>query len=398
MPLKLNLNWCRGGSRRNNAGDAEAAMQKHFQAGATPPATGDTAIKRLQELENYYQVDWSQQGFLGRGHFAEVYRGVDIRNGTKVAVKRISRQNQDVRTLRQEIAALLKVNGHPNIVKLYDVFIDQNLVILCMELLEGGELFSRVVTSGAYSERDASRHFCRITQALEFMHKHGIVHRDLKPENLVLTTEDPDSDIKISDFGLSKVLGEDQSVMYTVCGTSAYAAPEVGLSSNYDSKVDTWSLGVILFVVLAAYHPFDPYGRLDDMGLRTAVCNFQWDFKDKVWDKMSTDVKDLISKLIAPVDERLDATQVLQHPWITKYQDLPSRPLNELSTRSLRQFVSSTAFGMQGTVDENQPFVEFDDDVMMDDNDIEPLPFDNNHTTHEHATQDHMYNQQVQHT
>ncbi len=131
-----------------------------------------------------------------------------------------------------------------------------------MELLEGGELFSRIVNSGAYTEREASKHFRRITEALKFMHENNIVHRDLKPENLVLSTTDLDSDIKISDFGLSKVLCEGQNAMTTVCGTSAYAAPEVGLSSSYGPEVDTWSIGVIIFVVLAAYHPFDPYGRL----------------------------------------------------------------------------------------------------------------------------------------
>jgi len=128
--------------------------------------------------------------------------------------------------------------------------------------------------------------------------------------------------------------------MFTVCGTSAYAAPEVGMDS-YSNKVDTWSLGVILFVVLSAYHPFDPFGRLDDMGLRQAVCSYQWDFNDKVWDGMSADIKDLISRLLCPAEQRLDAKGILAHPWITRNQELPRRNLAQFSMRSLRNFVSN---------------------------------------------------------
>jgi len=331
--LKFNFKWCTRG--RNSAGDDEQDAAQMERSAEEPN------IKRLEELDQYYQVDHSENGLLGIGHFAEVYRGVDMRTGARVAVKQISRQNQEVKTLRQEIAALLKVNGHPNIVQLYDVFIDQRMVVLVMELLEGGELFSRIVKRGAYTEKEASRHFRRITEALDFMHQHGIVHRDLKPENLVLSSCEPMSEIKISDFGLSKVLGEDQTPMTTVCGTSAYAAPEVGISAFYGPKVDTWSLGVILFVVLAAYHPFDPYGRLDDGSMRRAVCGLKWDFEDRVWKNMSDEVKDLITKLLCPAEHRLTAAEILQHPWITQNNQLPELNVAENSIHNLRVFVSN---------------------------------------------------------
>jgi len=354
MPFKF-PGWCRGGTGRQTS-------ENH------PVATIETAIKRYEEFENFYTVDYSKDGLLGRGHFAEVYRGADLRTGRLIAVKKISRRNQDIRNLRTEISALLKVNGHPNIVELYDVFVNENTVILAMELLGGGELFSRVVNSGAYSERQASKHFKRITEALAYMHHNGIVHRDLKPENLVLASPDPDSEIKISDFGLSKVLGDDQSVMYTVCGTSAYAAPEVGYSSNYDFKVDTWSLGVILFVVLSAYHPFDPYGKLDDRSLRAKVVQLQWDFNDRVWNGMSDSVKDLISRLICRSEDRLDANQVLLHPWIANRDFVSEQPISGYSARNLRQFLSSTAFMDDITMDDH--IADSDVDLLI--NHIEP--------------------------
>jgi len=359
MPFGVSWNWCRGGTGRSKEGGYQEDEEQYGEQQQQQQQQGERdKIKRMEELGKFYQVNWSKEGFLGRGHFAEVYRAKDLRTGRDVAVKRISRQNQDVKTLRTEVEALLKVQGHPNIVSLYDVFIDDNAVILVMELLEGGELFSRIVEHGSYTEQDASKHIRKITEALRFMHQHGIVHRDLKPENLVLSTKDPDSEIKISDFGLSKVLEGNTNVMYTVCGTSAYAAPEVGMKNNYDNRCDSWSLGVIIFVILASYHPFDPYGRLDDMGLREAVCNYKWDFNDKVWNEMSAAVKDLIRRLLCPAEERLDADQILEHPWIKSFDQLPQKPISQLSTRNLRNFVSSAA--ILGQVDSSMDLSEDD--------------------------------------
>jgi len=133
---------------------------------------------------------------------------------------------------------------------------------LALEFLGGGELFTRIVSNGAYSERDASRHMRKIGEALKWMHDRGIVHRDLKPENLVLASDTLDSEIKISDFGLSKILLNDDDTIMTVCGTKAYSAPEVGFgmprgtSQGYSNKVDMWSLGVIIYVIVAAYRWF----------------------------------------------------------------------------------------------------------------------------------------------
>lgn len=317
-----------------------------------------TKMKRIEEIGQYYDVEYNV--LLGRGHFASVFRGYDKRRHGHVAVKKISRMSQSEKTLRTEIEALLRIKGHPNIVSLFDVFVGKDHVILTMELLEGGELFNRIVSNGAYSERDASRHFRQLSEALVYMHKNNIVHRDLKPENLVLKTPSPDSEILISDFGLSKILQEDQTLMATVCGTNAYAAPEVGFnnlavkqgSNQYDAKCDTWSLGVILYVILAAYHPFDPRGNItDDLTLRDRICTFQWDMSERVWTHMSNEVKDLLKSLICPANRRLTAEEILHHKWITDGQNMPAKPIKGFSDRSLRYFVTSSEYSMR--VDES---------------------------------------------
>lgn len=289
-------------------------------------------------LPLYYDVNWGKSGQLGKGHYAVVFKGLNKATKAPVAVKRIQRKLARDQTLKTEVDALYKVSGHKNIVQMHDVFYDNKYVVVIMELLAGGELFERIVNSGAYSERDASKHIRKIASALAFMHEKGIVHRDLKPENLVLVSKDPNSEIKISDFGLSKIMKEDQATMQTVCGTRAYSAPEVGFggpprSGKYTAKVDSWSLGVILYVILAAYHPFDPYGESNDQQIWSRICKGEWDFNDEVWHTISNEAKDLIKHLICvDVSRRYSAKQILEHPWIVRFNDMPNQPIRMASS------------------------------------------------------------------
>lgn len=305
----------------------------------------------MDQLDLQYRVTFNKESLLGAGHFAQVYRGesvaIDEKTGkpVPVAVKRILRSRTKSSILQREIAAMLKVRNITGVVKLYDVFFDKTYMVLVLELLEGGELFQRIVNNGAYSERDASKHVRMIASALQAMHDSGVVHRDLKPENLILCTNEANSPIKIADFGLSRILGEDQSVMHTICGTRAYAAPEVNFtgapqSAEYTAKIDMWSVGVILFVVLAGYHPFDEFGTADKTQVWDRICRGKWSFNDACWASISKGAKDLIEKLIETDPEsRFSAAQVLQHPWITRFHDIPTVPLKSLSVRSLRTFI-----------------------------------------------------------
>jgi len=301
----------------------------------------------FSEMPKTYEVDFTDAGFLGSGHYASVYRGKNRSTGQAIAVKKVNKKLTRVESLKLEVEALRKMAGHPNIVELYDVYLDDDHMYLVLELLAGGELFDRIVSSGAYSERDAAFHMRKIGSALQYMHSKGIVHRDLKPENLVLVDNTPESAIKISDFGLSKILKDDEEVMMTICGTKAYSAPEVGFGyrqagvprndSGYSAKVDMWSLGVILYVIVAAYHPFDPHGVDDDRTIWSRIVACKWDFNDQVWETLSDSLKDLLRKLIEPdPDKRLSADEFLQHPWLSDVSS-PVCPLPSLTrTRSSR--------------------------------------------------------------
>jgi calcium/calmodulin-dependent protein kinase I len=200
---------------------------------------------------------------LGTGAFSEVRLGTDKRTGKQFAIKIIDRTKckgkEDM--IETEVRILQRID-HPNIVKLYEKYEFDNKIYLIMELyhsinisVTGGELFDEIVGRGSFPERDAARVVEKILEAILYLHSMGIVHRDLKPENLLLAEKSPHSEIKISDFGLSKIFNEVE-VMKTACGTPGYVAPEVLKRQGYGPEVDLWSLGVISYILLCGYPPF----------------------------------------------------------------------------------------------------------------------------------------------
>ncbi|KAI3707531.1 hypothetical protein L6452_26146 [Arctium lappa] len=196
---------------------------------------------------------------LGRGSFAKVYHGRSLIDDSSVAVKVIEKPtvadpSMEPRLVR-EVAAMRRLN-HPNILKLHEVLATKTKIYLVMELAAGGELFTQLSRRGRMKEPTARRFFQQIVSTLNFCHQNGVAHRDLKPQNLLL---DEQGNLKISDFGLS-ALPESQKdgLLHTACGTPAYTAPEIVRRKGYDgSKADAWSCGIILFMFLAGYLPFD---------------------------------------------------------------------------------------------------------------------------------------------
>jgi len=338
------------GIRKGNKDAGAAATHAAHHGKKSGVARRDTS-EQMETLlgkgpiSDYYDVDHNT--ILGRGHYATVNLGRNKATGEKVAVKRIQISKSRVEALKREVEVLRKVGQHPNIVTLYDIFITESELILVLELLTGGELFDRMVEKGPYSEREASHHIRKIGQALKFLHRSGIVHRDLKPENLLLAHKGDDSELKIADFGLANVVDNiENATMKTVCGTWAYCAPEVKTSiqkeggpASYTAKVDLWSVGVILFVILGAYHPFDADGDASDAQLWQNICSGVFDFDDPAWDHISEDAKDLIRNLIVvDPEKRFNTDQLLEHRWIRQQASVPATPITPNIDRHLTDF------------------------------------------------------------
>jgi len=214
--------------------------------------------------------------------------------------------------LDREVDILRRLQ-HPHIISVVEIFETDKFLYLVMELASGGELFDEIVKVGKYSEKDAARFVRQITDAVAYLHRKGIVHRDLKPENLLLSIKEGVPTLKLADFGLSKVM-EATAVLETQCGTPGYVAPEVLKGEGYDEKVDVWSLGVILYILLCGFPPF--YAD-NNTKLFQKIMAGDFQFLQPYWDPISDSAKELIKKMIV-VDpaKRLSAEDVMKHPWI----------------------------------------------------------------------------------
>jgi len=265
--------------------------------------------------------------FLGRGAFSVVYEAVQKSTGTAFAVKIIKKDavkfdEKSQKRVETEVTILRTIH-HPNIISLHDIIETSTELYLIMPLVTGGELFDKIVQKGFYCERDASTVIKNVINAIHYLHEKSIAHRDLKPENLLLMAGD-DTQVMISDFGLSRILGDD-SFAYTACGTPYYVAPEVVSGVGYGKEVDLWSIGVITYFLLAGFPPF--------MGntLRDIVEQIQrgdFNFPSPYWDNITDNAKDFVSKLLV-VDKtkRLTSLQALEHPWIKNGSNAPQDAL-----------------------------------------------------------------------
>ncbi|KAE8682552.1 CBL-interacting serine/threonine-protein kinase 16 [Hibiscus syriacus] len=251
---------------------------------------------------------------LGKGTFAKVYYGKEVRSGESVAIKVISKDEVKKEAMMEQIKreiSVMRLVRHPNVVELKEVMATKTKIFFVMEYVRGGELFAKVF-KGKLKEDAARKYFQQLMSAVDFCHSRGVSHRDLKPENLLL---DENEDLKISDFGLSALPDQlrNDGLLHTQCGTPAYVAPEILRRKGYNgSKADIWSCGVILYVLLAGFLPFQ-----DENIMKMYRKIFKAEFEFPPW--FSTESKRLISKLLtADPERRITIPAILRVPWFRK--------------------------------------------------------------------------------
>lgn len=267
---------------------------------------------------------------LGQGTFAKVYHARNIRTGQSVAIKvidkekvlRVGLMNQ----IKREIS-VMKLVRHPNIVHLYEVMATKTKIYFVMEYCKGGELFNKVAR-GRLKEDVARKYFQQLINAVDFCHSRGVYHRDLKPENLLL---DDDENLKISDFGLSALVESkhQDGLLHTTCGTPAYVAPEVINRRGYDgTKADIWSCGVVLYVLLAGYLPFqDP--NLMEMYRKIGKA----EYKCPSW--FPPEARRLLSRMLDPnPSTRISLAKIRGSTWFRRGMSTSSKStvVDEVST------------------------------------------------------------------
>ncbi|XP_073177073.1 serine/threonine-protein kinase SIK3 isoform X8 [Lepidochelys kempii] len=291
---------------------AAAAAAASGGAGGPPPAPGPRLPPAPPPPRppgpariGYYEVERT----IGKGNFAVVKLATHLVTRAKVAIKIIDKTQLDEENLKKIFreVQIMKMLCHPHIIRLYQVMETERMIYLVTEYASGGEIFDHLVAHGRMAEKEARRKFKQIVAAVHFCHCCNIVHRDLKAENLLL---DANLNIKIADFGFSNIFTPGQ-LLKTWCGSPPYAAPELFEGKEYDGpKVDIWSLGVVLYVLVCGALPFDG-STLQNLRARVLSGKFRIPFF------MSTECEHLIRHmLVLDPSKRLSMEQICKHKWM----------------------------------------------------------------------------------
>ena len=285
---------------------------------------------------------------IGKGTYSKVYTVQNKSNFKVYLCKEILKSKiSDLLKFKNDINILSKAE-HPNLVRIYEIFEDERHFSLIMENCTGNELFfnilKKLLNGEPFSEKEAVPIFKQLMSAVSFCHSQGICHKDIKPENILFLNNKPDSPIKIIDFGLSKIFGEirplmkgnkmEKNVMSARVGTAYYMSPEA-IQGNYDNKCDIWSCGVILYIMLCGYPPFDGETEHD---IFKAITRKKFSFPEEEWKTISDDAKDLIKHMICDADKRFNAENILNHQWVEKCAPNAKESLANYNSNSLKNY------------------------------------------------------------
>ena len=281
----------------------------------------DNWAKYLQIATNYSNIleIYNITDVLGEGSFSVVKLGINKITQEKVAVKIMDKKKMNSTRLdsaRTEIE-IMKICQHPNIIHFIDSYENADNIYIFMEYCEGGTFFNYLKKRNFILKEEVAVNIIhKICMAIYYFHSYGITHRDLKPENILMTSEEDDADLKILDFGLGKIIGPNEKCSEPY-GTIIYCAPEIILDYPYTKNVDSWSLGVITYIVLYGRLPFWDKDR-SKLSLKVTRSNPSY----KVYDglKISDEAKNFMQNLLIKDQyKRMSIKQALEHKWFQKY-------------------------------------------------------------------------------
>ncbi|XP_069478962.1 ribosomal protein S6 kinase alpha-1 isoform X1 [Ambystoma mexicanum] len=314
------------------------ASQKAMQ-----PLSKQVPSKNLQFTDVY-----TVKENIGTGSYSVCKRCIHKTTNMEYAVKIIDKSKRDP---SEEIEILLRYGQHPNIITLKDVYDEGKHVHLVTELMRGGELLDKILQQKCFSEREASEVLHTICRTVDYLHSQGVVHRDLKPSNILYVdiSGNPES-IRICDFGFAKQLRAENGLLMTPCYTANFVAPEVLKRQGYDMGCDIWSLGILLYTMLAGYTPFANGPDDTPEEILARIGGGQFTLKGGNWSTISDSAKELVSKMLhIDPHRRLTAKQVLQHPWITQRDRLPQSQLTHQDAKVVKGAMAATYFALNSS-------------------------------------------------
>lgn len=288
--------------------------------------------KNNEEIKKKYKI----YKLLGEGAFSQVFLAQHRISKIRRCIKAIAKDNftqDENESIMNEIKVLKQID-HPHIVKIIEYYENENELFIVTEFLEGGELFNKIEELNTFSEKDTSIIIKQVLSAVAYMHKKSMTHRDLKPENIMFMGSDEDDlNLKLIDFGTSRKV-EYKEHLRSKMGTPYYIAPEV-LNHDYGIECDIWSVGVILYILLCGYPPFN--GSCDKK-IMERIKRGTFVFPEEEWDSVSKEAKHLITQmLMLDPKKRPTADRLLQHPWFVNQETLKSSKQNLLEKKKYLQ-------------------------------------------------------------
>lgn len=329
---------------------------------------------------------------LGEGGFSKVKLGTHATTGRKVALKLLkskSSAGSSREAVEREVEMMTQIK-HPNVIELIECnwacpYPKRNgkskkVILIVLELAQGGELFEFLSFTGAFEDTLAKAYFKQLVDAMNFCHDKGIVHRDLKPENMLL---DNNMQLKLADFGFANIVAAENSLMFTECGTPGYMAPEMVKNQGYDGKLaDIFSAGVILFIMLSGFPPFQEISSRDWWfdKLKKGKARLFWKAHARNATYSQT-VMDLIQRMLQPDPaKRITMEEILEHPWMQEAcptaEELPA--VMEQRKLDVASHKERAAREKRSAVGSMSPASSLDDGVTMrgdgDDEELADMP------------------------
>jgi len=324
--------------------EAEAATITATAPEISPAVGSSRQIKNRSSKNNNktgtFVQEYEMMEQIGHGSYSVCRRCVHRGTRVEYAVKIVDRSKRDS---EEEVQILLRYGQHPNIISLRDMFEEEDKVYLVFELMRGGELLDKILRQKFFSEREARAVMEKVTNVVKYLHQNGVVHRDLKPSNILYADDSGNPDtIRICDFGFAKQLRADNGMLMTPCYTANYVAPEVLKKQGYDAACDVWSLGVLLFTMLAGETPFASGPEDSPEDILQRIGKGQYDMSSGNWSTVSSLAKDIVTKMLdVNPSRRLTTQQILAHPWMTS-RNQPTTNLLRQDSQHLKAAVSAT--------------------------------------------------------
>ncbi|XP_043793417.1 ribosomal protein S6 kinase alpha-2-like isoform X2 [Apis laboriosa] len=308
-------------------------------------ATFPTYVSAVSVSDEY---DFKQE--IGKGSYSTVYLAIHKASKAEYAVKVIEKSKRDP---TEEIEILLRYGRHPHIVTLRAVHEDDKRAYLVLELLRGGELLDRLLQRRNLTEKEAAEVMYTIVSVVNYLHENGVVHRDLKPSNILYSKLGADpTTLCLCDLGFAKQLRAENGLLMTPCYTANFVAPEVLKRQGYDAACDIWSLGVLLYIMLAGYTPFRNSPGDSATDILDRIGPGYIDVESGIWCQISNEAKELVKRMLhVDPNRRPTAAAILKYPWIANRHRLPQKILPE-STKdphSLKIAVAATYRAMSSS-------------------------------------------------